>query len=623
MTKFFLTPGNSLGCKTNAHRHGWEGEVCSDPANWHCDAQQRFREDYCARGSRRCFHLCNFALNAPFMVIEEGGAHWALKDDPDLFNDQVLLLYGPQFAEPRGSKAGKHVVYGAYRIQVVHKVEDHYRTNYRVEPYADGWCRFDEFRIPRPYEDPTGGKYIKQFNRDNVRRIFDEAILRLDDASAEALPKQRAQRLRNFADKLDAWLDVAAERCEERGIPRGQVRAEIQEFGAAPTRDPSMSALAEKLSLRVTKESEARLSTLEDRALATRQATASSAALVGASAHAQASATPSTDAVARDASVLLVDPARDTWICEQYGEHVRTKLRIAESTKSFVILSGNPGVGKSYLATNLIDDPSRERLLIVPVSATWRGREDLLGYVNPVDHGFVPTAFTRFLFRAAAAWKSGDRRSRVVVFEEFNLSQPEHWLADVLAISQFDSENDRYLELGGSGVVGGPAEDRVWLSPAVFFLGTINSDHTTRPLSPRVMDRAARIELRLAPNEAIDAVGVDLDAKQRSAINELDELLVPKGATFSIRTARSIHLCQRRFAASGVATIDTWMVIDLVLAQEVLSKVRLLAGDPTDAALLAALTDWASEHGTQLPTCSGTVEDWKASLEAGIDVVSA
>ncbi|MBL8723390.1 MAG: hypothetical protein JNK49_05055, partial [Planctomycetes bacterium] len=76
-----FTPGKALGCNVNAHRHGWNGTVCSDASNWNCSAEQVFRDDYCTRGDPRCYHLNLFDASQPRFKIDDNGIGWLLQVD--------------------------------------------------------------------------------------------------------------------------------------------------------------------------------------------------------------------------------------------------------------------------------------------------------------------------------------------------------------------------------------------------------------------------------------------------------------------------------------------------------------------------------------------------------------
>ena len=321
----------------------------------------------------------------------------------------------------------------------------------------------------------------------------------------------------------------------------------------------------------------------------------------------------------------LVEPGRREEISRKYGPEILTALLVATVAKPILILRGPPGVGKSELALGLIDDKDdkrTERSMVVTVSSTWRGKEDLLGHINPVNNLFEPTRFTDFLRKAAMAWDKGDTRPRLVVFEEFNISQPEFWLSEILARSQYpaSAKQNRTIELGGQGVRGWPvnAKPQVYLSPAVRFVATINSDHTTRPLSPRALDRAAVVELGVTPRDAIARFGLELDHNLVEAIAELDFRTRRKGATFSFRTARSLLAC---FESREEMGLEQSTIVDLVLVQEMLSKVRLLASDPADRNLIDDLFEWANGPGRTLFECGRVVATWREQLDAGQDVM--
>lgn len=253
------------------------------------------------------------------------------------------------------------------------------------------------------------------------------------------------------------------------------------------------------------------------------------------------------------------------------------------------------------------------------VSATWRGSEDLLGYVNPVDRKFQSTGFTQFLIEAARAWDAGDRGHRLVIFEEFNLSQPEYWLTDILVRSEFPPEDRgaRTLPLCASS---DPKERlNVYLSPAVRFVATLNNDHTTRSLSPRVLDRAAVIELGVTPEVALDCSGISISAEQLESLRQLNFILRLKGVCFSHRTAASLRACVDRFGRGA----PIWPFLDSVLGMEVMSRVRLLTANPSDEKVLDELEKWADEHSANLPECSRMIRAWRELVDSGQDISQA
>ncbi len=594
-----LTPGNSLTCRINHHRDGWNGVICANAEQWNCLAEQDFRTTFCAAGDPRCFHLHTFDPAAPRFVIDGTGASWLLDKEPHALDDQILFFWGLRTVGPRGipdsASQQTEVLFGVYRVKEVEKKEVRHRTQWLVKPYSDGWARFNHANVARPRFDRIGGQYLTELDARDVERA-------LEEISTSSVPWPDAadrKRFENFRSGYAKWIKVAQRKAElllERFNQTSVVRTSAAS-GPAVRVTPGNKPLKE----------------LSELAAAVVKAPV--AAVAPAEEAPAAAPKPSVAAPRTPALPPLIDTKARAWIVEAYGADRALELDIATRTKDLVVLRGDPGVGKSHLALRLLDDPARERSLIVPVAATWRGREDLLGYVNPIHGRFERTPFTEFLFRAAAAWRSGDKRARLVVFEEFNLSQPEYWLADVLAVSQYDDEADRKIVLAGAA----PGEEReVLLSPAVRFVATVNADHTTRPLSPRVLDRAAVITLELTAKEALKRVALPLEDASVAAIADLDFLLRPKGSPFSIRTARALE----RALGLDVA-LDQAVILDLVLLQQVLSKLRLLAHDASDAGLLHQLVQWADGLDGKLPRCAAWIAACKEELDAGRDVVQA
>lgn len=580
--RFLLQPGNVVACKINTHRALWDGTICKEAEVWNCSAPSDFRQDFCARGDDRCFHVHTFDESGPNMVIEENGAGWLLESAPDALDDQVLIFWGARASTPLGipDRDRRDVVFGAYRVQSVERENMGHRTQWRVRPHDSEWVCLAGMNTPRPRYEDLGGPYLKQMDADELRAMFaDERMLRNLEGADQP-------RFKNFARQLDGWLETARKKTEALHERLGTQPFSGRSFAPPPVVVPMtnrpLSKLGDLVKTRVDQPTPVTV---------------------------KRAAKPATSLTE------VLSPTVAQRIQATHGADLLLDLRIALATRDLVVLRGEPGVGKSYLALRLLDDPERERTMVVPVSATWRGREDLLGYVNPLDGRFVKTPFTRFLEFAAAAWHEGDRAPRLVIFEEFNLSQPEYWFADVLAVSQYEREADRIVQLAGTGSA---ADASVFLSPALRFIGTVNSDHTTRSLSPRVLDRAAVIHLELNPKQALARIGLDLEAPLVNAISGLDFRLRRRGASFSIRTARSLQACM-----DAKLVAEPTEALDLVLSQQVLSKVRLAAHDPGDLRLLEELEQWCDEQQAGLRRCVAVISTWREQLDAGLDVEQA
>lgn len=549
-------------------------------------------------------------------MFKEGGANFTTHlnqlplDEPDTWlRDQVLLLWGKDTREPYGIPMRRELhnwsVFGLYRIQEATQL---WTSVWRIVPYPDGWVRLSTLREPPPRFEQLSPGYLKSIEPSAARRFLQRAHERAGEPTGGLEPEEQS-RLDHVMTHLDDWLGIAREGAQRLAghFASDDEHAE-DDLGAL---DPRWSGLAK---LRATLPTTApRPPALKVDPAPVRTEPPPAAAVP--------EPKPESGVDVREAkpfAVRLSETVRQA-IRRDYGSEIVTRLLLATLTKSFLVLRGNPGAGKSRLATLLIDDPDRR--LVVVVSSTWRGREDLLGYLNPIDSAFEPTDFCRLLCRAEDAWMAGDRTPWLVVFEEFNLSPPEFWLSEILARSQYDADNlaERRIELGGSGARGiADQRKHVFLSPAVRFVATLNADHTTRPLSPRVLDRASIVDVQSDPDRAIATARVELEEDQLEAIKELDFRVRHKGATFSVRTALSLKTCLDEREGLG---LDAWKVLDVVLLQEVLTKVRLLTGDPADLDLVKRLEDWARDHAQRLPYAKARIQEFRTLLESGNDVV--
>lgn len=705
--------GNVVAAKMNAHRHQWNGTICSQPQSWNCGAEADFRANFCDAGVPRCFHLDVFKPSGPRFLTPDSSVVLAAQQQPRLFDDQVLVFYGGRFGTQQGVTPGDYeqTLFGFYRVK--HASLDTARTPYRlvVEPHTDSWAMFPRMHLrPAALRTISGVAYLKQMRAKGLKDAIDEAL-----EAAESLPKsdgwsiELQRRLQRAGDALPGWLQKAEEALAKLPPPseaprmsasfgnlEGPLAAKLKGIRistppAAPEAAPAVSTDAAlpssavpapppevpppaELAIPVLKPLEVPPAAAESADVAKTDLPeeasvegATSAAATPAETQpegeptaaepmvqepplAEETLSPASEADAPPVEVPLVatvveaqtdglvlgavaeappvhavpEPLGRQILEDQFGSQLVDALSVAFITKSLVILTGAPGAGKSWIASRLLDDNARDRTVIVPVASTWRGREDLLGYVNPINGSFEATEFTHFLCGAQDAWEAGDRRARLVIFEEFNLSQPEHWLSDLLVRLEYDAGQlaDRTVRLGGKEIAGRPGRAcSVVLVPSLRFAATLNNDHTVKPLSPRVLDRAALIEVTSSGRAALSRAGVELGDDVEDVIDELNDLLEPRGAAFSVRSARSL---QRAMEAGSTNGMGLARALDLVLAQEVLSRVRLLAGDPRDEQLLSRLQAWTQKPGcAELAGCAARVADWADLLSAGRDVFQA
>lgn len=572
---FELIPGNALGCRTNAHRHGWNGTICEGAASWSCGIDQEFREKYCENRIPRCFHLHIFDDADPYLVIPDSGVGWVLNEDPHAFDQQILLVWAPESAEPGGALGGKpstSFMAGAYRVESVERIEHRNHIEWEIRPYRDGWVYLGPLQVQAPRFIHLDGPYIKQVERAAVDRLFQQAEREEKAGNPEWTPKD-TERLERFFANLDEWFAAASARTPEpsvRLIPQPNRRP-----NGGPQAEPAPAARGPEATGVITPQPKP-------------------PAVEPAPMKEPTTFTP------------LIEEAKQAEVGEVYGEATLKALLVGSLTKPILLLRGEPGVGKSRLAVELLDDLERERTLVVPVGSEWRSSEDLFGHFNPTKNLFEATDFTHFLHRAELAWNAGDRRTRIVVLEDFDLAHPEGWFSEILSRCQYpgESRRDRTIELEGHAVRGWErgGEASLFLAPSVRFVGTIDVEGTRRSLSLRVLDRSAVIPISMDPRTALERTSIKLTPKQLESVVELDQITRPLHASFSLHAAHSLKACLGRLDDLGT---DAWGALDLVLRQEVLAKLAVRESAPPAEAIEA----WAARFGAKLRQCALAVAE--------------
>lgn len=240
------------------------------------------------------------------------------------------------------------------------------------------------------------------------------------------------------------------------------------------------------------------------------------------------------------------------------------RYHLALHSSPLVILAGASGLGKSWL-TQAYANAAGAHYLLVPVAPNWLSPEDLLGYVPPFKGGFQPTAATTFMHAAAAAWQHAHRQNLQpaayhLVLDEINLARIEYYFAPLLSLleQRRRGESARLRLADGSELP---------LAPNLHFVGTLNMDETTQPLSDKVCDRAQILELELDADQAFARLG---DAPWSSLLQELWEdlqALVPFGY-------RSLSELQQYIQTAQTLGVDWQTAFDEQLVQKVLPRLR-------------------------------------------------
>lgn len=216
-----------------------------------------------------------------------------------------------------------------------------------------------------------------------------------------------------------------------------------------------------------------------------------------------------------------------------YDRNEFTNIFICLAQSFLTVFSGTPGSGKTsmcnLLATVLgLNSLSKQkgarelwgekvnlanRYLPISVEKGWTSKRDLIGYYNPLTRRFEsqdPHRYECFIQLNAEANINSFDLPYFILLDEANLSPMEYYFADFMNIC--DERNEfSSISLGG---------DYSYRIPDTLrFLATINNDHTTENLSPRLIDRAWLITLPDTEKFSEHSVSEVLETTQTNPIN--------------------------------------------------------------------------------------------------------
>lgn len=270
-------------------------------------------------------------------------------------------------------------------------------------------------------------------------------------------------------------------------------------------------------------------------------------------------------------------------------------------TKPFVILTGLSGSGKTKLAQAFAMwiSESENQYCIVPVGADWTNREPLLGFPNALianDYKKDEYGVLNLIIEANA----NSNKPYFLILDEMNLSHVERYFADFLSV--MESKGKISLHSGNEDWNNVPSE--IGFPKNLFIIGTVNIDETTYMFSPKVLDRANVIEIRVTKDEMenylqsntainldnLEGLGANMAGSfveiakdnrlEASDTVELNKALMnfflelkKTGAEFGYRSASEIM----RFAAVVNKIEPKWSIseiIDAAIMQKLLPKVH-------------------------------------------------
>lgn len=282
-------------------------------------------------------------------------------------------------------------------------------------------------------------------------------------------------------------------------------------------------------------------------------------------------------------------------------------LLITTQQSFITVLAGLPGTGKTTLARLLAQVQGlTPRLHEVPVARGWTSQKDLIGYFNPLTSRFQPSNTGVYDYLTALEAETEEERGMAyLLLDEANLSPIEHYWSSFMDMA--DGKDDRVLRLG---------QQEIKIPSPLRFIGTINYDGTTEPLSQRLINRAPIIvidESEITHAESVAAIGAMEIEFPLSAI-QMSELF-GKSAEIPIFDPREDVAFQRIKKTLVNPDMNIGRPVSISPRKEIAilhycSKARALMGEDNE---LTALDLAICQH--ILPLVNGNGTRFKSRLE--------
>lgn len=198
-----------------------------------------------------------------------------------------------------------------------------------------------------------------------------------------------------------------------------------------------------------------------------------------------------------------------------YDKNTILNILICYTQGFLTVFTGEPGTGKTSICrllaatlgetkvggafTDSGDGFNADRFINVSVERGWTTKRDFIGYFNPLTKTFDRSNRQIFdcLNVLSREVSTPTDLPCTILLDEANLSPMEYYWADFMNVcDQLDGNST--INLGNDYIFRIPDNLR--------FVATINNDHTTEALSPRLIDRAWIVKLpKVQPSNRSDA----------------------------------------------------------------------------------------------------------------------
>ncbi|MDR7074722.1 AAA family ATPase [Fictibacillus barbaricus] len=359
----------------------------------------------------------------------------------------------------------------------------------------------------------------------------------------------------------------------------------------------------------------------------------------------------------KDNALVLPIPALESELLEQIKHQIysrsnrlvyeQTTLRsfyTALKTNELIILSGPSGTGKSSLVS-VIADTIGAKKRIIPVQPSWTDKQDLLGFYNPLKKQYVSSPLLDVIIEAKENKELYKENADLylVCLDELNLAQVEYYLADILSVREQENEG---IQLYSKYEFEQAMEEIEWfvqkslkynkeelekwkksnnidlnslkeleylqryknlmrfqpmlvIPDNIRFIGTINVDGTTKPLSPKVIDRSFVIPImkQQKENHEITNIGtfqlnadnfkVNIDIKTEVKCNQIEKeifdnfvsLLEKLNSDYNDRVKNHI---KKYIAANIKLEKNSKILLDEIFISKILPRINYLLSSDTD-----------------------------------------